>query len=740
MATPVTSPTKAVMNTGMGTLAPAFGSTYSGLRQELLKTVLHGKPEVIDKFLGAGDPNVSADRSILETICAEVVSLCGDDIDTVRKVSDDSRKNKREKALYEPLGNLFATIEKVCAQSSFFGARSQWRQALINSERSLLLDEYQYPDVRSKPDFIITEVEPPKHGNRLDNRLPADRARWRQCPGFIEVKASPGELPTNRGSTDASLTLAQAADYARLILAARPFQLSAYGVLFCGHCFALALFDRRGILVSPGYSILESEGLEIFVRIVLRFTWDASDVDLGHDPTVSLLEGSAYYKVEYPRFAVKMGDSPDAVVLKTVGLPLWVSFSLLGRGTHVWSATGFPNEDTSSILKMSWRSEYRDSESRKYEQIRRLYSDRRQNIPRGIARFCAGWDVVHGARPLSVYSLRQFGLKDGLDPGALCVPGVSDAVLHRVVLADVGEPLWRYTDAAELALVLRMVVQTHQTLCADGILHRDISAGNILIRTVPSWEVCTDSEDITMGQECTSPEGFLSDFELASIATAVTAQGENFKPAARSVASLTRSRHDGLSGTPIFMACSLLNHLSNQAKSGKDLVYIRREAHHDVESFGWVIIYVVYRHTLDSGKLDSGEYEVLREEFKRLYSGDSFQSLWARREAAIMRRDADDMSGIEKLTYFLEQKEGCRPLSLFLTLVWTLLKQCPGREDAPDDPVEGDAWKEKMISMRKKWRAEKGMEAMFHRGERMTHEQLLDAIDMLLSALKHDEL
>ncbi|KAI0643978.1 hypothetical protein C8Q79DRAFT_927848 [Trametes meyenii] len=253
------------------------------------------------------------------------------------------------------------------------------------------------------------------------------------------------------------------------------------------------------------------------------------------------------------------------------------------------------------------------------------------------------------------------------------------------------------------------------------LVHRDISAGNILIRTGASRKTCTESEEVTITEGHIPSEGFLSDWRPLH-------RERTFR-----ILLKVRDRLREL-GTAIYL---LLRHLSTQVQAGRDLVSVRCEAHHDVKSLGWIIIYAVYRHTLDSGKLDSAGFEALRDEFQRLYTGDSFQSLWARREVAIMRQDAGNMTRVNQLTYF---KAGCRPLSLFLTLVWTLIKQCPGREDASDVPLQGDLWQEEIISIRKKWRAEKGIEEMFHKGERMTREQLLDAIDILLSALEHDEL
>ena len=133
---------------------------------------------------------------------------------------------------------------------------------------------------------------------------------WRQCPAFLEVKAHDTDSPIPPGATtppssdprrpnsEESLhsartweprplpgeSLARCAEYARAILACRPFQLSVFGLILWGTNFAVAHFDRRGVVLSPAHRILEQDGLRVFVRIVLRMTWEMSDTELGRDP------------------------------------------------------------------------------------------------------------------------------------------------------------------------------------------------------------------------------------------------------------------------------------------------------------------------------------------------------------------------------------------------------------------------------------------------------------------------
>lgn len=75
----------------------------------------------------------------------------------------------------------------------------------------------------------------------------------------------------------------------------------------------------------------------------------------------------------------------------------------------------------------------------------------------------------------------------------------SAKILHRLVLSTVGEPLWKYTDEPQLLRAFHAIIEgaytpwcgheislthgysAHQRLAERGILHCDISPGNLLL-------------------------------------------------------------------------------------------------------------------------------------------------------------------------------------------------------------------------------------------------------------------
>ncbi|KAI0764055.1 hypothetical protein BD413DRAFT_483298 [Trametes elegans] len=420
-------------------------------------------------------------------------------------------------------------VERALAQPHLDLPRKCFRRPVLTSSHSLAKEATSY-GVEQKPDFVIVEVPPPTRG-KLHEPVTDDYATWSRCPSFIEVKAKTGDIPRNRRSNNATGTLTQAADYARVIMIARPFQLYVYGLLFCGHSFVLALFDRRGVVVSKDYSIKSPEGLKNLICVLVRLLWDASPEELGHDPTVSLVQNHSYcqdYAKQYPRFQFSMWS--DTRSWTTFGPPIWTYPSLLGRGTSVWRTFGGP-DGRAMVVKMAWRTENRMSESDIYQEIARIYNSRLDELPRGMAQFYEGRDVMYLGKRISVYRLREpvdpYGPhKVGDEPaprGFSAHLRVSqdepNAFLHRVTFADTGKPLWEYTSVSQFAKVLYMVICAHQDLCEHGIIHRDISVGNVLIRTDVSITTNAAGEQTVTVTDREPPEGFLTDFELAKIAT-----------------------------------------------------------------------------------------------------------------------------------------------------------------------------------------------------------------------------
>ncbi|KAG1747621.1 hypothetical protein EDB19DRAFT_1825990 [Suillus lakei] len=380
-----------------------------------------------------------------------------------------------EKHLYSPLQAIFRTIEGAAAGVTGY-KRTQFRQLASMSDHVPDAENMSFPHI--KPDFVLTEVPPTSDPLTPAIDVGSDGVKWRQISGFIEVKSQVQDGPNMTKSTSVKPIVSQAANYARLIMAARPFQLYVLCVFIYGHKFSLGWYDRRGVIISEDYDILND--LDILANVILQLTTHMTTYQLGHDRSARLLEGHSYYQLEYPSFLVSMGAAGDT-----------------RRGTATWRAVVPSNkpekDEVIVILKTLRRSQTRESESNIYGRIK-------LPLP-GVAEFSLGNDVriplakeTHAR--VTIGTLRSLVLDD--DAGVL-----DDPVLHRLVLNTVGLPLWDAGTTKDIILGSLTALKGHQGLVEQGILHRDISSGNIFIG----------------GPGCAEGwEGFVADLEFASVA------------------------------------------------------------------------------------------------------------------------------------------------------------------------------------------------------------------------------
>jgi hypothetical protein len=142
------------------------------------------------------------------------------------------------------------------------------------------LSTWEFP--KGKPDFSLFECS---SSTAIASK--SKRVLWRQTRGFCEVKPTLRQRPKSQDPKVVKQLVCQAADYTRLHLSARPFQLFSVGLLIFGSEFCVAIFDRAGVLFSLIYDMWEDT--EIFIRVIRSLTCHLSSVELGQDPTVTIL-------------------------------------------------------------------------------------------------------------------------------------------------------------------------------------------------------------------------------------------------------------------------------------------------------------------------------------------------------------------------------------------------------------------------------------------------------------------
>lgn len=270
---------------------------------------------------------------------------------------------------------------------------------------------------------------------------------WRDREAFCEVKCSKEDSPDSTKKRNNKNVLVQAAHYARLHMSASPFQLFSVGLLIYGDRFSVAFFDRGGVQVSPESNIWDD--LTAFIRVVRSLTFHMSAIELGQDPTVTMLSPEEQTLVRkgilndvlvdpFPTYRVTAGGSSNREWY-TLGAPIWSSVSLFGRGTAIWKVFD-PTTGKTLILKNYWRARERRPESEVYRSIKGDHP--------AVAKFEEGGDVRFPGedRLISAAALRCPGNHEATR---------NDPTLHRLLLWTVGRPLWEAESEYEIMQGMR---------------------------------------------------------------------------------------------------------------------------------------------------------------------------------------------------------------------------------------------------------------------------------------------
>lgn len=289
------------------------------------------------------------------------------------------------------------------------------------------------------------------------------RLLWRNVLCCIQVKFEANIGPLRERNVPANAddkvteSVAQAADYARMHMSCRPFQIFSVNVMIFASHFTVSVYDRGGVMHSHQMDVYDDRGVaDDFIRVVRLLSCDLTEPDLGFDPTVTTLPSAD--PTQPPAYNVGFcPPSTGAERWNTVGRPIWTASTLLGRGTTAWRVQSNVTTRSACVLKTAWCHQDRNGEAEVYKFMKEC----KIVGTRGIAAFRSGKDVFKASEPgcrsvLSVNSLRP--------PEAKLT---KDIVLHRVVLDSVGRPLWEYDDPAHFIRALLAVVEGgSQSLCA----------------------------------------------------------------------------------------------------------------------------------------------------------------------------------------------------------------------------------------------------------------------------------
>ncbi|KAJ7729668.1 hypothetical protein DFH07DRAFT_930040 [Mycena maculata] len=235
--------------------------------------------------------------------------------------------------------------------------------------------------------------------------------------------------------------------------------------------------------------------------------------------------------------------TPQIVKCFTIGPLLWNAGGLFSRATRVFRVLIEEDidHDTPTVyaLKDAWRQECRRPEIDFYDVI---------------AKYCADPD-------------------NGVDPSEV-VSDTFERCHMRSLLTPVGAPLNGFKSTKSLAHAIQSAIMHHEIAFNAGVIHRDVSEGNVLFEEV-----------VVSGKQ---PQGFLLDWDYAEFTEAGLKAYQKWFPeraaADRLYTSIDKSLKD-MTGTLPFMAIAIIGNFATHGP------------HHDLESFYWLLVWMILRHT-----------------------------------------------------------------------------------------------------------------------------------------------
>ncbi|KAH9896021.1 hypothetical protein C8Q73DRAFT_462505 [Cubamyces lactineus] len=457
---------------------------------------------------------------------------------------------------------------------------------------------------------------------------------WLRYAMIMEAKSTAAEDAFDaRAGLDRTNAIVQLAINARSLMFAHGL-LAAYTIGIYGEMIRIARFDHSCAVASASFSIKSQDGLQILQEFFWRFVhpWKPSlGAIVGCDDTLrkmnasdevwlrkklgaeakSLLAGVNLREgrvVDVWNDDVPEGSAPTKYLLFKL---LEVNARLFSRSTMVWMGVEYNEDDDFSselelrIIKEAWRQIIRIPESKFYDRLHKTIPEEEWiGLPRLVGggdlgvREVKEWEKASAAAESS-RSLRSHTAKKRFQTPPRPMHQTfswrlavgDDALAYershmRIVVDTVGRPLSRFRSTRELVAAIRDAIKGHRlAMERGGILHRDVSSGNILIvdRPPPTHQCAGILHDYDYSSmtlyppEINANDGAQSDATLPALC-----------PLEHCKQVKDAEKRKERTGTYYFIALELMD---------PEIKCLIHNAGHDLESFFWVLLWIVLRHT-----------------------------------------------------------------------------------------------------------------------------------------------
>ncbi|KAF8895784.1 hypothetical protein CPB85DRAFT_211175 [Mucidula mucida] len=433
------------------------------------------------------------------------------------------RSVRKEHELYGAFVSVANVIhraaEELCSQhpgenSARLGGSTRWvdyhSKAPHSADKTI---------ARIRPDCLLAHS---LLHDRVKNLSP-DEAKgviwWLQIVAALEMK--------RRDNEEWEEVVKQLIGYLRQILREQLDRRFVFGFTLGPRCMSVCLHDRSGVLIT-------STPIDIhkfpkhFIRIIASFAVLAPH-KLGFDPSMKIYvqpnEVVESYRLTSEtaldvfatdsykkRWVITLNDGTQYLTVKVMSVAR--ARVMRGRATLVWAVVRFIDGQPGKeifVLKQSWRPESIKSEGE-------LYSEANGSDCEFLGRIMLHEDAIIDDMVDRTGAFIRAGLSDSPPPDGKQESGTmrpraesEERFLHvastdddeiqrittprmrafvsrvhtRVIMSTYGWPLKYFATLEELLVVFLNGVQGHEHLCINGLLHRDISAGNVIIARCP---------------------------------------------------------------------------------------------------------------------------------------------------------------------------------------------------------------------------------------------------------------
>ncbi|EED84109.1 predicted protein [Postia placenta Mad-698-R] len=512
---------------------------------------------------------------------------------------------------------------------------------------------------RLKPPVSIGNMDGWASSPTIVASLPGkDRAfyalpEWANVSIAFEVMQHNVDDPIGKDAVEHELTLTRIAHHAQNIFVAQN-RLFVFVVGIFGSSARIFRFDHAAAVVSEAFDY--TERLDILREFLWRFVYPLSTTSsvAGADPSIQIPEEVDIYRAQ--KLLDKSGKPPLSqaeqkmcrwiTVRDTNGdllrffafRLLYTNPSMFSRASCVWEAFK-DGEKTGKtyVIKDAWRQLWFPAETDFYDVLHEGVDGVRHgsrsadaydhaNIDpcllglaqdyigvdlgrREYLRYNAGCDSTRCVQFAKYPNTSRKSCTDACVPHRSLLTGhctISSARLGvplnselershmRLVLKTVGRPISHFTRTYQLIEAFRDAIMGHQRAYEAGIIHRDISEGNVLLAEDASftgfigdfdhsfnWKTFLKRRGLEVSRE--SWEKYARQRYVAKNGpgTRLDEPGDHPLGERRPIKRWTHER----TGTLYFIAVEVLEGIS------------LHEARHDLESFYWLLFWLMLRHT-----------------------------------------------------------------------------------------------------------------------------------------------